>query len=88
VPSNIEVSRSAAFLDPGLPPLRSDVFLDAVDTVRPTPTISTWAEIEDVTESVLEDGLYLGLPVDEVARRLDADTREMFARGETAAGGP
>ncbi len=82
VPSNIEVSRSAAFLDPTQPPSRSQVFLDAVDSVRATPTISTWPEIEDVTSSILEDALYLGLPVDEVVRRMDDETRSIFARGE------
>ncbi len=83
VPSNIAVSRSSAFLDPGLPPSRSEVFLDTIDSVRATPTISTWPEIEDVTAAILEDALYKGLPVDEVVRRLDDETRDVFARGET-----
>ncbi len=82
VPSNIEVSRSDAFLDTGLPPSRSQVFLDAVERVRATPVISTWPEIEDVTGPILEDGLYKGLPVDEVIRRVDEDTRDLFARAE------
>jgi len=82
VPSNIALSRSDAFLDPGLPPSRSEVFLDTIDTVRATPTISTWPEIEDVTTAILEDAVYKGLPVDDVVRRMDAETRELFARGE------
>lgn len=82
VPSNIEVSQSEAFLDTGLPPSRSQVFLDAVERVRATPVISTWPEIEDVTGPILEDGLYKGLPVDEVIRRVDEDTRDLFARAE------
>ena len=82
VPSNIDVSRSSAFLDPNLPPSRSQVFLDTIGSVRPTPTISTWPEIEDVTGAILEDALYKGLPVDEVVRRLDEETRDLFARGE------
>ena len=82
MPSNIEVSRSRAFLDPTQPPSRSQVFLDAIDTVRATPTISTWPEIEDVTAGILEDALYLGIPIDEVVRRLDEETRPIFARGE------
>jgi len=82
VPSNIELSRSDAFLDPGLPPSRSQVFLDAVDSVRPTPVVSTWPEIEDVTGEILEDGLYKGQPAGEVARLLDEETREIFARAE------
>jgi len=88
VPSNIEVSRSQEFLDPGLPPSRSDVFLDAVENVRPTPTISTWPEIEDVTTAILEDAMYRGIPVDEVVRRLDDETRELFARAAVPSEGP
>lgn len=82
VPSHIELSRSEAFLDPSQPPSRSRVFLDAVGSVRATPVVSTWPEIEDVTGALLEDGLYQGLPADEVARRIDTDTRELFARAE------
>ena len=83
VPSNIAVSRSDAFLDSDEPPSRSEVFLDTIDTLRPTPTISTWPEIEDVTTEILEDGLYKGLPADEVARLVDEQTVDLFARGET-----
>ncbi len=82
VPSNIEVSRSDAFLESGQPPSRSEVFLDAIDTVCPTPTVSTWPEIEDVTSGIIEDGLYKGMPADEVARLIDEETAELFARGE------
>jgi len=83
VPSNIEVSRSDAFLDSAEPPSRSEVFLDAIDHVRPTPQISTWPQIEDVTGAILEDAFYRGLPVDETVRRLDLETRDLFARGES-----
>lgn len=83
VPSNIEVSRSRAFLGTGLPPSRSRVFLDAIDVVRPVPTISTWPEIEDVTSTILEDAMYKGLTVEETVQRLDEETRDLFARGDT-----
>ncbi len=82
VPSNIAVSRSDDFLDQDAPPSRSQVFLDAVETMRRTPTISTWPEIEDVTTAILEDAMYKGMPVDEVIRRLDEETRDAFARAE------
>ncbi len=82
VPSNMEVSRSRAFLDPTQPPRRAQVFLDAISTVRAVPSISTWPEIEDATEGILENALYLGQPVDEVVRELDETTRPLFARGE------
>jgi len=83
VPSLIEVSKSDAFLDPTRPPRRSQVFLDAIPTIRRVPTISTWPEIEDAAEGVLENGFYLGKPTLEVAREMDRVTRPLFARGES-----
>jgi multiple sugar transport system substrate-binding protein len=82
VPSRIDVSHSPAFLDPSKPPAHSEVFLDAIETVRRSPSTSTWPEIEDVTDGILENALYLGEPVDDVIRRLDEATRPLFARGE------
>lgn len=84
VPSNVEVSRSAAFLDPTKPPRHAQVFLDAVDTIRRTPTISTWPEIEDVTNGILENGLYRGDSLDDVVKSLDEQTRPLFARAESS----
>ncbi len=83
VPSLVEVSRSEAFLDPTQPPRRASVFLDAIPTVRRTPSVSTWPEIEDATEGILENAMYLGHPVDQVVAELDAATRPLFARGGT-----
>ncbi len=82
VPSNVEVSRSPAFLDPDARPASSQVFLDGIATVRRTPSISTWPEIEDVTSGILENALYRGDRLDDVVRDLDERTRELFARGE------
>jgi multiple sugar transport system substrate-binding protein len=83
VPSNVEVSRSTAFLDPTLPPRRAQVFLDAVPTVRAMPTVSTWPEIEDVVAGVLENALYRGDDLDTVVRDVDQQTRPLFARAES-----
>jgi multiple sugar transport system substrate-binding protein len=83
VPSHIEVSRSTAFLDPAHPPRRAQVFLDAIPTVRAMPTVSTWPEIEDVTQGILENALYRGDPLDNVIRDIDQQTRPLFARAET-----
>lgn len=82
VPSLISVSRSPAFLEPSKPPSRSEVFLDGIPTIRPVPTISTWPELEDAAEPILENGLYLGRTAREVADELDEATRPIFARGE------
>ena len=59
------------------------MFLDAVENVRATPVISTWPEIEDGTGPIIEDGLYRGQSAEEVAQRIDDETRGLFARAET-----
>ena len=81
VPSLKSVSRSDAFLDPSAKPRHSEVFLDGIPHIRRVPTISTWPEIEDAAEEIIENGLYLGQPGYEVAARLDRATRPMFERG-------
>jgi multiple sugar transport system substrate-binding protein len=58
------------------------VFLDGVPTIRRVPSISTWPEIEDAAEPILENGLYLGRSARDVARQLDEATRPLFARAE------
>lgn len=82
VPSLISVSRSPAFLEPSRAPSHSEVFLDGIPTIRRVPTISTWPELEDAAEPILENGLYLGRTAREVAGQLDEATRPIFARGE------
>jgi multiple sugar transport system substrate-binding protein len=82
VPSNIAVSTSEAFLDKANPPKRAQVFLDAIEHVRPVPTLSTWPEIEDAVEPILEDAFYKGLSVDQVASRVDQATKPILARAE------
>lgn len=82
VPSLVEVANSDAFLDPNASPANSRVFVDTIPYIRQVPSLSTWPEIEDVADPILELGLYGGLPADEVARQIDAATRELFARAE------
>ncbi len=82
VPSLRSVAESAAFLDPTAKPANSRVFLDGIEEIRRVPTVSTWPEIEDVSEGILENGMYLGQPVDKVVAELDEKTRPLFARAE------
>jgi multiple sugar transport system substrate-binding protein len=82
VPSLISVSRSEAFLDPAAKPANSRVFLDTIPYIRRVPNISTWPEIEDASEGILEGGLYENVPPADIARQLEARTAEMFARAE------
>ena len=80
VPSHIEVSKSSAFLDPMKSPRNASVFLDAISTLQRVPTVSTWPEIEDVTNGILENAFYRGDRLDDVIRELDEKTRPLFAR--------
>ena len=83
VPSLRSVATSPAFLDPDQAPASAQVFLDAVPTIRSTPTISTWPEIEDTADLVLEVALWRERKAPEqVVAELDEATRDAFARAE------
>ncbi|MDP9491797.1 MAG: extracellular solute-binding protein, partial [Actinomycetota bacterium] len=82
VPSLRSVAESDAFLDPGKKPANSRVFLDAIETIDHVPTVSTWPEIEDAMNGLLENGMYLANPVDEVVADIDRQTRPLFERAE------
>ena len=60
VPSLKSVAESTAFLDPTAKPANSQVFLDAIPAISNVPPVSTWPEIEDAVEPMLEEGLYTG----------------------------
>lgn len=79
VPSLTSVAESGAFLDPVQPPRHSEVFLDAIPTIRRTPVLATWPEIEDVAEQILIRAFYEdGYTVDDAIRDLDAETQSLF----------
>jgi multiple sugar transport system substrate-binding protein len=82
VPSLKEVAESDAFLDPSAKPANSRVFLDTIDVIRRVPNVSTWPEIEDAAEPIIEQGLYQGVPAEDAARKLDTVTAPMFARAQ------
>jgi multiple sugar transport system substrate-binding protein len=83
VPSLRSVAESGAFLDPAKKPANSRIFLDGIEHIRRVPTVSTWPEIEDASAGILENGMYLGKPIDEVLTELDETTRPMFERAES-----
>jgi multiple sugar transport system substrate-binding protein len=82
VPSLKSVAESDAFLDPSKKPKNSRVFLDMIEHIRNVPTISTWPEIEDTSQGILENGMYLGEPVNDVVEKLVRETKPMFERAE------
>ena len=83
VPSLRSVAESDAFLDPGQKPKNARVFLDAADHIRHLPTISTWPEVEDAANGILENGMYLPNqnPQDVATAAVEATT-PIFARAE------
>lgn len=80
VPSLRSVAESDAFLDPQAKPKNSRVWLDSIESIRHLPTVSTWPEIEDATNGILENGMYLAQPVDKVVAEVDEQTRPLFER--------
>ncbi|MGH9179940.1 MAG: ABC transporter substrate-binding protein [Acidimicrobiales bacterium] len=84
VPSLKEVAGSEAFLDPEQPPSRAQVFLDAIPGIRRLPSISTWPEIEDLADALLEEAVFEpgGGEAVEVVQSLKAETAPLFERAE------
>ena len=77
------VANSDAFLDPDAVPAHAQVFLDQIPQLRAVPVISTWPEIEDTANGLIEEAYYGGGRALEVAVELATQTRDQFARAET-----
>ena len=82
VPSHRVVAESEAFLDPNEPPSRARVWLDTAPHLRSVPTISTWPEIEQVAEAILEIAMYDDLEPSDLGPRLDELTRDLFTEAQ------
>lgn len=82
VPSLRSVAESDAFLDPEVDPAHSEVFVEQIPYLRSVPVISTWPEIEDTVNGLLEEAYYGGGRALEVAIELTVSTRRQFARAE------
>jgi multiple sugar transport system substrate-binding protein len=84
VPSLKSVARSQDFLDPVLPPRSSQVFLDAIPTIRRLPVASTWPELEDAVDLAIKRAYYTELTVDETLARIDRETAPLLERARDA----
>ena len=82
VPSLRSVAETDAFLDPLADPAHSEVFVEQIPFLRSVPVISTWPEIEDTVNGLLEEAYYGGGRALEVAIELTTSTRGQFARAE------
>lgn len=88
VPSRIDVAQSGDFLEPDRPPASSEVFLTGIDTIRATPQVAAWAQVENEADRILEDVFYGRVDREDGVRRLVEDTRRLFATGGAAVAGP
>jgi multiple sugar transport system substrate-binding protein len=82
VPSLRSVADSDAFLEPAALPSHSELFLDQIPRLDSVPVVSTWPEIEDVANGIIEEAYYGGGGALEVAVELTLQTRELFRRAE------
>ena len=82
VPSLRSVAESPAFLDPAQAPSRSQVFLDGIASMRRTPVVPVWPEVEDIVEEQMTRAYYdEGASLDSVLAEIDRRTRPVLARG-------
>jgi multiple sugar transport system substrate-binding protein len=84
VPSLKAVAESAAFLESGLAPARSTVFLDTIPTLQRVPVISTWEEIERTADAEIERAFYGDITAEEAATLMFLRTEEYFLLGHHA----
>jgi multiple sugar transport system substrate-binding protein len=78
VPSLRSIAESPAFLDPGEPPARSRVFLDALEHMHRLPTTEHWVELEQRADDILAELYYGRLTIDEALDRLAQETDGKF----------
>ncbi|MGH2807296.1 MAG: ABC transporter substrate-binding protein [Actinomycetota bacterium] len=82
VPSLTSIAESRAFLDPTQAPRHSEVFIDTIATVRYTPVLPTWPEIEDIADEILTKVFYEeGYTIEDATRELDERANPLFAEG-------
>jgi multiple sugar transport system substrate-binding protein len=86
VPSLIRVAESEAFLEPGISPNNSRVFLDTIPYLNLVPVISTWEEIERTASLEIERAFYGDITVEEAASLAFTRTEEYFLMGIFADG--
>jgi multiple sugar transport system substrate-binding protein len=86
VPSLIKVAESDTFLESGIPPQSSRVFLETIPYLKLVPVISTWEEIERTASLEIERAFYGDISVEEAANLAFTRTEEYFLMGTFAVG--
>jgi multiple sugar transport system substrate-binding protein len=84
VPSLVSVANSKVFLDPAAEPSNGQAYLGQLANARAVPTVSTWPEIEDAVNAILEEAFYEpgGAEANEVATQIVTVTESLFERAE------
>jgi multiple sugar transport system substrate-binding protein len=78
VPSLHAVAESPVFLEPGVAPARSQVFIDALEVIRTVPVMANWPPIEDTASQDIEQAFYGRVSVAEAAAAAIERTRQFF----------
>ncbi len=78
VPSLRVVAESPAFLEPGMAPARSRVFLDTMAAVRAVPVMANWPVIEDTASQDIEQAFFGRVSVAEAAKAAVQRTQSLF----------
>jgi len=79
VPSRLDVARSEAFLRSDVPPASSEVFVDAIPTIRSVPHTATWSRVEAEGDELLAAIYYGRVDREEGIRQLVDMTQPLFA---------
>lgn len=82
VPSLITVAESPAFLNPALKPASSQVFLDAIPTIRAFPILPFWAELERVVDDELERAYYGQTTIPEAVQAIQLRSEDVFVENQ------
>jgi len=77
VPAVKSIANSPVFLDPTQRPRSANVFLDSISTMRRTPNIGVWNEIETRADSIVEEWFFSEFN-EPLGIELNAATKDLF----------
>jgi multiple sugar transport system substrate-binding protein len=78
VPSNMAVSQSPAFLNPGAKPANSQVWLDVIPTIRIVPALAHWPDIEETGNTELANAFYGHATASQAAQAIITKTQRFL----------
>jgi multiple sugar transport system substrate-binding protein len=78
VPSLKTVAESPVFLDPNALPAHSQIWLDAIPSVRPAPVLKYWDDIERLTGEELRRAFYGEAPLTDAIQTAIFRTEDYF----------